>query len=308
MTSVIFITFANEPAIPGRYEGIEHAAQRLTAQAESTGNFISQIVVGWNEIREFASAKNISIPMDISIYSFKPLLAKMAISGFFGHADFYFYADAGCEIVNNKFAKADLKKMTNNAKKWGLYVEGTRYKDVSWCTRELIEILNPPNSHLETGQVQATFFIISNGADKVNRVTSLIDEWMALALSNNGLYVGNVFDPKRQSEFFISPRHDQSILSLLLKKHHYRIFREKRRGFGKIAPTLRGSNTFLHTTRNRTGISNLPKQINSVNLGLLTLIIRPLLVLHDFLSDEFGIRKQYKEFNRSTIAERSVWQ
>ena len=89
----------------------------------------------------------------------------MAISGFFGHADIYFYADAGCEIVNNKFASTDFKKMINRANKWGIYSEGTRYKDVSWCKNELIELLKSPESHLKSGQTQATFYSFSSFCD-----------------------------------------------------------------------------------------------------------------------------------------------
>ena len=307
MLKIIFLTFASKPTELTKYPEIQFAAKRLTSQANTTGEFVSSIVVGWDDIEKFTNANHFSIPTDPNLYLFKPLLARMAISGYFGHADIYFYADAGCEIINNNFAKADFKKMVNNAKKWGIYAEGTRYKDISWCKYELIELLNPPDSHLKSGQVQATFFLISNGPKNANRVASLIDEWVAIALSNEGLYIGDLYDAKKQSDLFIFPRHDQSIFSLLLKKHNFRIFREKRRGFGKL-PTSRGSNTFLHTSRNRTGASQLPKYINNTNIGFLSMMASPLLACHDFLSDRYIIRKQYKGYDPRTIAAKSGWE
>lgn len=307
MQKIMFLTFASNPITTGKYEGIQSAAKRLKSQAEATKEFVSSIVVGWDDIYKYTNINNLYIPVDPNMYLFTPLLAKMAISGFFGHADVYFYAGAGCEIVNNKFAKTDFKQMINRVNKWGIYAEGTRYKDVSWCKNELIELLKSPESHLESGQTQATFFIISAHSATVDKVTSLIDEWVTVSLINSGFYIGNQFDPKKQSDIFISPRYDQSIFSLLLKKHNFRIFREKRRGFGKVMPTLRGSNTFLHTSRNRTGASCLPRHINNANIGFLSMIVRPLLNFHDFISDKYGVRKQYREFDPRTIADESVW-
>jgi hypothetical protein len=307
MLKIIFLTFASKPTELTKYPEIQFAAKRLTSQAITTGEFFLSIAVGWDEVEKFANANHLAIPANPNLYLFKPLLAKMAISGYFGHADIYFYADAGCEITNNKFAKADFRKMLCEARKCGIYAEGTRYKDISWCKYELIELLNPPDNHLNSGQVQATFFLISNGPKKANRVISLIDEWVAIALTHEGLYIGDLYDAKKQSDLFMSPRHDQSIFSLLLKKHNFRIFREKRRGFGKL-PTLRGSNTFLHTSRNRTGTSQLPKYINNTNIGFLSMLVSPLLACHDFLSDRYGIRKQYKGYDTRTIAAKSGWQ
>ena len=307
MLKIIFLTFASKPTGPGKYGGIQSAAKRLASQADATGQFISSIVVGWDDIEKFMNTNSIPIPADPHMYLFTPLLPRMAISGYFGQADIYFYAGAGCEIVNNRFAKADFKKMIKNVNKEGIYAEGTRYKDVSWCKYELIKLLNSPDSHLDSGQAQATFFLISNNPKNANRVNNLIDEWVSLALCSSGFYFGDLYDTKKQSELFISPRYDQSLFSLLLKKHKFRIFREKRRGFGKVQ-NLRGSNTFLYTSRNRTGASRLPKYINNTSIGFLTMMIRPILTFHDFLSDKYGIRNQYKDFDPRTIAGESGWQ
>jgi hypothetical protein len=306
MLKIIFLTFASKPTELTKYPEIEFAAKRLISQASETGEFFSSISVGWDEVEKFTNANHIKLPANPNLYLFKPLLASMAISGYFGHADIYFYADAGCEITNNNFAKADFKKMVSNARKQGIYAEGTRYKDISWCKYELIELLSPPDGHLNSGQVQAGFFLISNSPKTANRVVGLIDEWVEIALTNEGFYIGDLYDANKQSDLFISPRYDQSIFSLLLKKYSFRIFREKRRGFG-ILPTLRGSNTFLHTSRNRTGRSQLPKYINNKNIGFISRLASPLLACHDFLSDRFGIRKQYKEYNPRTIAVKSGW-
>ena len=121
-TSVIFLTYASNPTSFGKYEWIQSASKRLILQAEDTGQFMSSQVVSWDDIVNFTNTNSISIPDDPHMYLFTALLPKLAISGYFGHADFYFYAGAGCEIINNKFSKADFKKMIDNAKKEGIYV------------------------------------------------------------------------------------------------------------------------------------------------------------------------------------------
>jgi len=308
MGTTTFLTFAgNTDGEAGKYSGIQDAAKRLQTQASATGVFSSSIIVGWDEIYEFAKSTHIPVPLNPNKYGFTPLLAKMAISGWFGDAQNFFYAGAGCEISNNRFAKSDFKKLTKNAQKFGIYVEGTRYKDISWCTNELIEKLEPSENHLSTGQVQATFFLISTCSMYQKRVNELIDEWVDLANTQDGRYIGDNYVPENQSNLFIAPRNDQSIFSLLLKKYQFRIFREKRRGFGPFLPSLRGSNTFLFTSRNRTGESLLPKSISNPFIGFLTLIIKPFLIFHDYFSDKHSIRKQYSGFPIQSIARKSAW-
>jgi hypothetical protein len=36
-------------------------------------------------------------------------------------------------------------------------------------------------------------------------------------------------------------------------------------------------------------------------------MIKPILTIHDFLSDKYWIRNQYKDFNPRTIASESGW-
>jgi hypothetical protein len=308
MGSTIFLTFAgNTDGDAGKYSGIQDAAKRLQTQAVISGVFSSSIIVGWDEIYKFARSKGISVPLNPNKYGFTPLLAKMAISGWFGEAQNFFYAGAGCEILSNRFAKSDFKRMVRNVERLGIYVEGTRYKDISWCTNELIEKLRPSENHLNSGQVQATFFLLSKGSMFENRVNELIDEWVELAVMEDGRFLGDDFLPENQSHLFIAPRNDQSILSLLLKKYQFKIFREKRRGFGLFTRSLRGSNTFLFTSRNRTGTSSLPSNINNAYIGFVTMIIKPFLNFHDYFSDSYTVRKQYTGFPKESIARKSTW-
>ncbi|CAN2170627.1 hypothetical protein MCEMRH37_00038 [Candidatus Nanopelagicaceae bacterium] len=308
MKKVVFLTFAGQPEQEdGKYTEIQAAAVRLQEQATNSGVFCSAVVVGWDEIYEFASSNNIPMPDHPGKFLFKPFLAKMAISGFFGDAHSYFYADAGCEISNNRFAKMDYKKMITKSEKSGIYVEGTRYKDISWCTSELVERISPSENHLHSGQVQATFFLISNNISNLIRVRQLIDEWLSLGTAEDGKLIGDSYIPNNQNELFIAPRNDQSILSLLIKKYGFKIYREKRRGFGNLLFSLRGSNVFLFTSRNRTGMSMLPKSISSPIIGFITITIKPVLYFHDYISDSCTKRKQYCGFPRESISRQSRW-
>lgn len=308
MKKSVFLTFASASAQEvGKYGGILEAAKRLQDQAKKSNLFHDSRVVSWDEIYSFANSEGISLPREPEKFLFKPILAKMIISKWFGDADYFFYADAGCEINNNVFAKSDFRNMTKNAEKYGFYVEGTRYKDISWCTKELIEQIDSTENHLNSGQVQATFFLVSSAYTHCFRLNELINSWLNIALLHGGKLIGNQYEVNLQSEMFIAPRNDQSILSLLLKKFHFKIFLEKRRGFGTKFFSLRGSNTFLLTSRNRSGESKLPKLISNPLIGTLTVLIKPLLILHDLYTDRFSVRKQYSGFPRESIARQSRW-
>jgi hypothetical protein len=112
MSKTTFITFAgNLEGEAGKYSGIQDAAKRLQKQAEAAGVYCSSMIIGWDEIYKFAEVNHIPISRSPNKYLFKPFLAKMAISGCFGDADIFFYADAGCEISNNRFALSDYRGM-----------------------------------------------------------------------------------------------------------------------------------------------------------------------------------------------------
>ena len=308
MSRVALVTFAGNPeGEGGKYAEIQHAATRLQQQALATGSFCSTTILTWDSIYRFAYANDIPMPIHPNKYLFTPLLAKMAITGCFGDFDIIFYAGAGCEISQNFFAKSDFKRMVHEAELNGIYVEGTRYKDISWCTNELVKKLSPSEGHLNSGQVQATFFLLSNVSTNAFKVGLLVEEWVRVATEQEGVLIGDDFTPSEQSSLFIAPRNDQSILSLLVKKYGFKIFREKRRGFGSFLFSIRGSNTFLFSSRNRTGVSRLPKNINNPIIGFLTMTIRPLLVFHDLISDSLTKRKQYSQFPAWSIATKSTW-
>lgn len=303
MNTVAFLTFAGFSGDSGKYKGIRDAAERLNAQAQNSKLFCFSKIVTWDDIKSYAKVNNLTLPHDPHIYLFTPILSKMAIDGFFGEANVFFYAGAGSEIVKNKFARIDFWRMVQRAKKNGFYVEGTRYKDESWCKKELTEFLESEESHLKSGQAQATFFLLSRKSEKA---MVLATEWVKVSLQNNCHYFNEEVNPQIQSNLFIEPRFDQSIFSLLLKKHKIRIFREKRRGFGKFQ-ALRGSNVFLHTLRNRTGTSKMSNSIDSFSAGLIGFLILPITRLHDFISDVYLVRKQYEGFPPQTIATKSNW-
>jgi hypothetical protein len=305
MKNVIFLTFTGSTVgDEGKYRGIADAGNRLVHQAKKSKQFEKTFVVDWPLVENYALENFIMLPSVRNKYSFTPLLSAMALDGLFGVADYYFYAGAGCEISGSYFSQFDFHKMISKCRKSGIYVEGTRYKDISWCKKELIDFVGSHNNDLDSGQAQATFFILKGGHKETRK---LISKWVEVSVKNNGSLIDDTYIKEVQSPLFIAPRNDQSIFSLLLKIYGFRIYLEKRRGFGKPLRNIRSSRIFIFTTRNRTGISQLPNKSHKFYIGLAGFMLAPVFYMHDLLSDVFLTRKQYDNFPKSTISRRSTW-
>lgn len=307
---ILFITFSSEKDIQGhtgKYGEIYKAGERLVHQAISTGVFSHHVHLHWDDLVRLSDKYGLPRPNTALQYLFTPYLVNVALKGEFGRFNFIFYAGAGCEIVSNKFAVNDLKRILRIAKQEGMYLEGTRYLEASWSKKELVERLNPNERIMESGQVMATFLVISACNETLPRVCQIMSDWLEAAIDDNFAYINDEFDKEIQDARFISHRNDQSILSIVTKSSGIKIQRETRRGFSKPFVALRGASTFIWLSRNRTGVSQLPKHINTPIMGFLSLIFSPIFSIHSWAQDSFSMRIQYRGFPKNTIVKTSTY-
>jgi hypothetical protein len=83
----------------------------------------------------------------------------------------------------------------------------------NYTSQGLLSMLSEKNEFYNTKQFAATFVLI-----RVNeRTTDLITQWCQFLIDNFDLYSDNALESKNYNESFVENRHDQSVLSLLVK-------------------------------------------------------------------------------------------
>lgn len=126
--------------------------------------------------------------------------------------DYLMYCDAGCHI--NKNAKNKFFEYTKIVEKYNFHVaEGTGYPEFEWSKMDLIDLLKPTQEQLKADQIMAThIFLIKN-----EYTYNLIKKWNNLMSIENLHYFDDSPSILPNIDGFKESRHDQSVLSLLLK-------------------------------------------------------------------------------------------
>jgi len=150
------------------------------------------------------------------LWFWKPILIQHALSTR-SDIDVWVYADSGCEISlfgTNRFYNY-LKLSVST----GALFFSIPFRERSWTKHSLFKSLNVSEEDSNTCQVQATFFIVRNQENVLN----LIDSWTSLVTEHN--YENLLEPPKGENskEGFIEHRHDQSLLSILVKKSEFSV-------------------------------------------------------------------------------------
>lgn len=304
-SDVLFLTFSSGKNQEGKYSEIYQAGERLIAQAKSSRLFSNQVHLDWKEISLLCKKYNYPQPDTSLNYLFTPYLMNFALEGEFGFHDYYFYAGAGCEIVTNRFAFPDFQRILRTSMREGAYLEGTRYLEAAWTKAEVIRRLSPDNEVLNSGQVMATFFVVSSQSKRFDVVKQVMKSWLDISTEKNFFYIRDDHESASQSPLFIAHRNDQSLLSILSKQAGISIQSEQRRGFAPPLAAVRGSTRFLWVSRNRSGKTSLPTGVNSSIVGLLGLVLLPLFQMHQLFQDKFSKRVQYLGFPGRSIVKSS---
>lgn len=136
--------------------------------------------------------------------------------------DVLFYCDIGCEL-----SPMGGKKFNKYLDKFGnldivAFSTFNNQPEYMWCKKELVDFLKLPIKYLEKEQVAATYLLVKVS----DRSFRIILEWLLISKSNNCNLINDSLSMK-QSPGFVEHRHDQAILSLLLKKNGAYVFREQ---------------------------------------------------------------------------------
>src|SRR5690606_12067187 len=97
-----------------------------------------------------------------------------------------------------------------------------RYYEYQWTKRDLFDRLDV-NKFKDEIQVCSGFFLARKCIESIN----LVEEWYNISLENNGHYIRDTPSLSPNYKGFVEHRHDQSILSLLVRKYGYCILEDQ---------------------------------------------------------------------------------
>ena len=124
--------------------------------------------------------------------------------------DLILYLDAGCHLNINNLSKKLLDDFCSVAYKEGILAFRSTHNEKDWTKRDLLEMF--PSEFANTTQFHAT--IIIGTPDALSEVCKL---WINVAQKKNHHFIDDSPSILKNETSFQEHRHDQSILSLLLK-------------------------------------------------------------------------------------------
>lgn len=265
---------------------ISRAGERLSRQASNLGLFSKCLLVNSEQLSSYEPFKVIRdslVTLDTPPLHFrahKAWVLEAALSEIFGGFDVVFYADAGCEILDNVISKVRFKKILMRSNLEGDLAEQTGYIEKYWTKRRLLFYLDPAGIYSDSGQIQATWMCLKNNAE--NR--AWVSEWTKISDPNLGLWQNPSEDEiEEQLLGLVEHRRDQSIMSILWKK---RGLPTKTPYFehGALMGSIRGATVPIQTIRNRSGETMLNPKWQSDVIAIIGLILNGIARVRRFLS------------------------
>ena len=256
--SIHFLTFG------GPTQHYHEAVYRLCLQAQQMNIFnniyglteqaLFQQKEFWNKHSDFILNNN----RGYGYWIWKPYIIKRTLEQM-NNGDILLYLDSGCEL--NYLAREQLLYYIEMVKQQMLMGTSSGGSDLVWTKTELLKYFEVENNKelLCVNQVQACCLLMM----KCDIIVNVVNEWYDICCNYD------LIDDNTNNNFpeFNEHRHDQSVLSLLLKKHNLV-------NYG-LDPTyvydFNDYNVFIHitshlpiwTARNRSGHSILTQHILS---------------------------------------------
>jgi hypothetical protein len=160
------------------------------------------------------------------------------------------WVDSGCELNLNKITRVRLRWYMLVARVQGATVFTLDTPELHF-TKKRVFALFPSINPLSSGkQIQATWFFLSGKRGK-----AIATRWLEIVLADKTFF-DDTFDRSEEHPTFITPRHDQSIFSLVCKeKRIIPMFLPPTSGLGSRKTQFRAHFHPIWASRNRTGKS-----------------------------------------------------
>ena len=161
-----------------------------------------------NEYYDFVESN----PRGHGLWAWKSLILSKAVNGYFGSFDGVFYSDAGTELLINYTSKKKLIDLMENAEKIGIVTFSTNAIEKHFSKKLALDLLADQAEKYSVQREATSIFVSTND----NSARNIVDKWQKLCFQDN---FALLLDPVQRFEKhpFIDHRHDQSVLSILLK-------------------------------------------------------------------------------------------
>ncbi|QWD44493.1 hypothetical protein G6661_01680 [Polynucleobacter paneuropaeus] len=202
-------------------------AERFSFQAKSC-SFIDQIHIVSDPDQELYQNFHLeflefvkSNPRGYGYWLWKPFIVLNYLKKIPDN-DVLLYCDIGCELspLGDKVFGRYLDSLDHE--NFLAFSTFTKNSERSWSKAELINLLAPDPTALDSEQVAATFFLVK----KTPQMIQFLKEWLSICTLENFSYLTDELQVDQATDF-IEHRHDQSIFSLLVKKYNLPILRER---------------------------------------------------------------------------------
>ena len=195
------------------------AIKRLSKQVERLDKNLTFIAYDERKIKSLKEWKGIEKltidhPKGFGLWIWKPIIIFDVLQNN-PEALGVIYLDAGCEINVNSVSKVRFHQYLDIVKKRDLLTFEMNLLEYNYTKHQTIDKIYP-NLQIDSKQISATVIFVKNS----NKAKIIINEWQnLLSEENNKHLIGNSI--QSDSEYsLIAHRHDQSVLSLLLRKFH----------------------------------------------------------------------------------------
>lgn len=199
-----------------------YGKKRIREQANKFGTFKSIQEFGeedlnddfWNNHASKMMERRISQPSKFyGYYACKPHFVSKALQNI-PEDEILLFVDAGCEL--NSRAHEKLKEYYDQALSTNGLFFHINHSEIKWTKMDTYRrIMNDNDEHFMTRQIIGGIYFVKNNSFMRN----FIDEWKNICVEENGRYLDDSPSKLKNHEIFVENRHDQSILSLMLKKY-----------------------------------------------------------------------------------------
>jgi len=195
---------------------------RIRRQAENFGVFKSIFEFGEDDLTGEFWEQHASKMMQVRVgmpsrrygyYACKAYFVEKALKSI-PEGDVLLYVDSGCELNKNGLEKLNQyyeECLENNAVFFSLDLP-----EIQWTKMDTYRrIVGEDNDYMLTRQIISGIFLLKHNS----LMLEIVEKWKNLCIEDGGKYLDDSASELDNHEIFIENRHDQSILSLLMKVH-----------------------------------------------------------------------------------------
>jgi hypothetical protein len=257
--NVALITAGIAPA------NFERAAARVAAKSLELYDFREVLVLSQKTLKHFcpvtARRYRDFLKPEVRGYGYwvwKPEFIYRTLAGEFGNFDQVIWIDSGCEINANVISRVIFAGRIEETDNKGVWLHALESSDDSY-TKQFVVSQFPEISEIQlrSPQFQANYMHFSS-----QKALTIAEEWFAKTSEN--ISNVNLDANARESKGFIEHRSDQSILSLVVKKHQIGYDRINLPSGGTNKSAIRAVFEPIWISRNRDGKSTIPKLIQCI--------------------------------------------